>query len=54
MLSKSNNTKIFNSDNSDNFIDIELGLTDNNSFSDSLSASLSTKNNKFFPTIIIN
>jgi len=50
IFSNSNNTKIYNSDNSLNFIDLELGLKENSS----LSSSLSQKNNKFFPTIIIN
>lgn len=48
----SKNTKIYNSDN---FVDLELGLKKNNSLSTPLSTPLSTnpKNNKFFPTILI-
>lgn len=46
----SKNTKIFNSDNSDNFVDLELGLN----FSDYNSTfSYLKKNNKILPTIII-
>ncbi len=57
-FSQTNKTKIYNSDN---FIDLELGLglgiglKENNSLSTPLSTPLSNypKNNKFFPTILI-